>query len=97
MLMLSQNKSLSQYNLFEEKIHISRILMECCVTLTTLKYFGINHGNEKFSQFEIIKLALYASFECLSYGSMAIINICISFSAGADLKRLNLTSVDVRI
>ena len=57
------------------------------LTLTTLKYFCRNHGDQMcFFQFKIMinvlgYLALSASFENLCYGSMAII-IFNYFSAG---------------
>ena len=52
------------------------------LTLITLKYFYINHGNQSgFSNLKsskilcpLIYLALFASFEYLCYGSSAIIN-----------------------
>ena len=47
------------------------------ITLTTLKYFNINHGDQKcFFQFKIVinVLVLSDSFKYLCYVSMAIIN-----------------------
>ena len=41
---------------------------------TTLKYFCINHRDQKFFQFEIIINVFVSSFEYLCYGSAAFIN-----------------------
>ena len=52
------------------------------ISLTTLKYFCINNGDQRvLSHHKCLSLGLYASFEYLCYGSMVIINI---WSAGID-------------
>ena len=69
------NLGKEMFNTFKKKL-----ITICDLTLTTLKYFCINHGNQRsFFQFEIIinVLVLSASFEYLCYRSMAIINILI--------------------
>ena len=64
---------------------------QCTLTLTSRKYFCINHGEQSVFQFEIIINVLVSS-----YGSTAIVIFCNSFSAGTVFRRQNLTSIDVR-
>ena len=72
----------------------------CDLTLTTLKYFCINHGDQKrFFQFEIIA-NVSVSFFCFIWIPMLWVHghykLLNSFSVGIYFRRQNLTSTDVR-
>ena len=62
------------------------------LTLTTLKYLCINHGDQRrFFKFEIIDIldvlvSSSASFEYICYGSTAITNILIILVRGPSLE-----------
>ena len=72
------------------------VLTLCRLAHKALKYFRINHIDQRFLKFGISiksQLALSASFQYLSYGSTAIINIVILTVRGTDVRFRRLKSI----
>ena len=77
------------------------ILLGFVLTLTALKYFRINHGDQRVLQFEITMKVSVSSLRFFRIPMLAVYGhykyvLLQCAGAGIDFSRQNLTSTDVR-